>query len=169
MNDDSIMKYESILPEDYNGVFYFTNWTDEDFVGVWGSKEYHFPKLSTSPMHILDASPLETQHIRKKFAKNLAEQVFHRSDDFKKRYLSQERNSDGTPRLNSIHQAGTYTLGDLTPLIQRCLEPLPIANARVFEAPKEKIEDILSRNDEGELNTEVVGEKTSLKAKALSK
>ncbi len=82
--------------------------------------------------------------------------------------MGQERNPDGTPRLNGIHSAGTYTEGDLKEYIQRCLEPLPVSQAIVTEKVKERIEDKLTRNDDGELNTSVVDQKTSLKAKAMA-
>lgn len=167
MDDKSIMKFEPVLPADFDGVFRFTNWTDEDFVGVWGGKQYHFPAQSTSPMFIPDHSPLEIQHIRKKFAKDLAEREFPKSVAFGN-LMKQERNNDGTPRLNSIHQAATYTINELTPYIQKCLEPLTITQATVTVAPKDKIEDKLTRNDDGELNTTAIDQKTSLKAKALS-
>lgn len=168
MNDDKgIMKYEKMLPEDFDGVFRFTNWTDEDFVGKWGGKEYVFPALSTSPMIIPEHSPLEIQHIRKKFAKDLGEREFFKSASYKK-LQAQERNSDGTPKLNSIQQAGTYSTESLTSFIQKCLEPLPIKKAIVQEAQKEKLEDKLSRNEDGELNSEAIDKKTSLKQKALN-
>lgn len=167
MQDDNIMKYESVLPQDFTGVFYFTNWAKEDFVGIWGKREYHFPAEKTSPMVIPEHSPLEIQHIRKKFARDLAEREFYRSKAYSN-FQKQERNDDGTPRLNSIHQAGAYTLNDLVPFIQRCLEPLPMAKASVTETKSENIEDKLSRNEEGELNTQAIDKKASLKQKALS-
>jgi hypothetical protein len=48
------------------------------------------------------------------------------------------------------------------------LEPLEITHAVVTEAPKERIEDKLTRNDEGELNTEAIDKKASLRNKALT-
>ncbi len=161
------MKYENVLPEDFDGVFRFTNWTNHDFIGKWGGKEYLFPSETTSPMVIPDQSPLEIQYIRKKFAKDLAEQEFFKSAAYSK-FMAQERNPDGTPRLNSIHQGGTYSLDELTVYIQKCLEPLPISKAIVTETVKENIEDKLTRNDDGVLNTEAIDKKTSLRAKALS-
>jgi hypothetical protein len=167
MNDDkSIMKFEATLPEDFDGVFRFTNWSDEDFVGVWGGQQYHFPAQSTSPMIIPEHSPLEIQHIRKKFAKDLAEREFTKTAEHN-RLLSQERNPDGSARLNSIHQAGAYNLEQLTPLIQRCLEPLKITNAKVTKTPKVPLEDTLTRDDDGNLVTEAVDKKASLREKAL--
>ncbi len=166
MNEDNVMKFETALPENFNGVFSFTNWTEEEFIGKWGGKEYHYPANSTSPMVIPEHSPLEIQQIRKKFAKDLAEQQFFKSQAYLK-LQGQERNQDGSVRLNSIHQAGTYNLNDLTAFIQRCLEPLPITHAEVVESTKEKVEDKLSRNEEGELNTEAIDKKASLRDKAL--
>lgn len=162
------MKFETVLPEDFDGVFRFTNWTDEDFVGMWGGKEYHYPRESTSPMIIPEHSPLEIQHIRKHFAKKLGEREFFKNAKYKA-LQAQERNTDGSPRLNSIQMAGTYNLSDLTPYIQQCLKPLKIEKAFVVESVKEPMEDKLSRNEDGELNTEAVDRKTSLKQKALSK
>lgn len=161
-----IMTFEQTLPADFDGVFRFTNWTEEDFVGVWGGKEYHFPAETTSPMIMHEYSPLEIQHIRKKFAKDLAEREFFNSKGFKS-MLKQERNPDGSARLNSIHSAGSYSLNELTPFIQRCLEPLTVAKALVKEAQKDKLEDRLTRNEDGELNTEAIDRKTSLRDKAL--
>lgn len=169
MNDDKtqgIMAYESTLPENFDGVFRFTNWSDEDFVGIWGKKEYHFPAQTTSPMVIPEHSPLEVQHIRKKFAKNLAEREFFKSKGYQN-FMKQERNPDGSPRLNSIQQAGTYNMDQLTPFIQKCLTELPVGKAAVQPAKSENVEDKLSRNEEGNLNTEAIDKRTSLKAKAL--
>lgn len=167
MDDKSIMKYESQLPENFDGVFRFTNWSNEDFTGVWGGKTYTYPAMSTSPMVIPEHSPLEIQHIRKKFAKDLAQREYFKGEEYTKRFLTQEKNPDGTPRLNSIHQAGSYTIEDLTPLIKRCLEPLTITNAKVETVVKEPIETKLSRNEDGELNTQALDKKTSLRDKAL--
>lgn len=160
------MKFERTIPRDFNGIFEFTNWSDEDFVAKWGSKEYHYPKNASSPMVIPEHSPLEIQNIRKKFAKDLAEREYFKSAAYGK-LLSQERTPEGTPKLNGIQSAGTYTLSDLSSNIQRCLEPLPIVKAFVSDATAEPLEQKLSRNDEGELNTEAIDKKTSLRDKAL--
>src|SRR5882672_7900700 len=111
-NDETIMKYETILPADFDGVFRFTNWTDEDFEAKWGGKVYVYLAKTTSPMVIPEHSPLEIQNIRKKFAKDLAEKEFFKSKGYKT-FLADERNKDGTARLNSIHQAVAYTINDL--------------------------------------------------------
>jgi len=167
-DDKSIMKYETTLPEDFTGIFYFTNWTDAEFTGTWGGKKYIYPAQTTSPMIIPEHSPLEVQYIRKKFAKDLAEKVFYHSASYNK-LMAQERNPDGSPRLNGMHSAGTYSLDQLAPYIQRCLEPLPIAKALVTEDKKAPVEETLSRNEEGELNTTAFGQKdiVNLREKAL--
>jgi len=161
-----LLKYETVLPEDFNGVFNFTNWSDEDFIGVWGGKNYIFPAQSTSPMIMPESSPIEIQNIRKKFAKDLGQREFFKSKDYAP-LMAQERNTDGSARLNSIQQAGTYNIDQLAPFIQKCLTPLPISKAKVEEAPKDKLEDKLSKNDDGELNTQAIDSKKSLKQKAL--
>lgn len=166
MENKDIMQVEHILPEDFDGVFKFTNWTDEDFSGKWGNKEYIFKAKTTSPMFIPDQTPIEIQQIRKKFAKDLAEREFFKSQEYN-RFMSHERNPDGTPRLNSIHGAIAYSIETLAPYIQKCLEPLPVEKAIVKEASHEKLEDKLSRNEDGELNTEAIDRKTSLKEKAI--
>lgn len=160
------MQVEKMLPEDFDGTFRFTNFTDEDFVGKWGGKEYVFPANSTSPIVMMEHTPLEIQQIRKKFAKDLAEREFFKSQQYGK-LMQQERNVDGSPRNAGIQGAGTYSLDDLAPLIQKCLVSLPVGKVSVFEPPKVKIEDMLSRNEAGEPNTEVVDQKKSLRKKAL--
>lgn len=163
---DDIMKYETVLPESFDGVFRFTNPTDEDFIGKWGGKEYHYAAQTTSPIIIPEHSPLEIQNIRKKFAKDLAEREFFKSAGYGKLH-SQEKNDDGSPRLNSIHMAGTYSIDQLAPFIQQCLKPLPVSRAIVTETQKDKLEDKLSKNDDGDLNTIAIDQKVSLKEKAF--
>lgn len=157
---------DNILPEGFTGTFYFTNPTDEEFVGVWGKKEYHFPAQTTSPMIMPEYTPLEVQNIRKKFAQDLGTMQYYKSPGYAA-LKKQERNDDGTPRLNSIHQAGTYSTDDLASFIQKCLEPLPVSKAVITEAAIPNIEDKLSKNEEGELNSQAIDKKTSLRKKAL--
>lgn len=166
MENKDIMQFSPVLPENFDGTFRFTNWTSEDFIGKWGSKEYRFPAGTTSPIVIHDQTPLEIQQIRKKFAKNLAEREFGKSSEYAK-LMAQERNPDGSPRLNSIQQAGSYSLNDMSSLIQKCLEPLPAGKVEVTDAPIKDIEATLSRNEDGTLNTQAVDKKISLKNKAL--
>ena len=166
MPEENIMKNETVLPADFDGTFKFTNWSDEEFIGIWGKKSYHFAPQTTSPMIIPEHSPLEIQNIRKKFAKDLAEREFYKGDKYKF-FMKQERNPDGTARLNSIHQGVAYTIEDLKEGIQACLKPLEIKRAFVENAKEEPLEAVLSRNDEGELNSVAIDKKTSLREKAL--
>lgn len=166
---EDIMKPENVLPANFTGVFHFTNsWKDQDFIGKWGKKEYVYLANATSPMIIPEHSPLEIQQIRKKFAKDWAEQDFFKNSEQYKRLLGQERTPEGTAKLNSIQQAGTYTLDDLKEGIQKCLQPLEIKQAFVQEAQSQSIESKLSRNDDGMLNTTPLKGNESLKARALS-
>lgn len=162
---EDIMKYQSVLPAEFDGVFRFTNWTDEEFVGKWGSKEYHFAANSTSPMVIPEHSPLEIQHIRKKFAKDLAEKEFYKS----KRYetLRSPEGVLGNRTMSGIHTANTYNITDLTDGIQKCLTPLGVKRAVVQSQEFIPMEEKLTKDDEGNLNTEAVDKKTSLRDKAL--
>lgn len=163
--DDSIMRFESVLPADFDGVFRFSNPSDEDFIGVWANKEYLFPAGTTSPMVIVDHSPIEVQHIRKKFAKDLAEREFYKSKGYK--VLKDQEGRPGSRNFNSIHQAATYTLKDLEPYIQQCLKPLPASKLMSKPVDTPPLEDKIHRKDDGSFNTEAIDQKTSLRKKAL--
>lgn len=167
MQEDNIMKYESTLPEDFDGTFWFTNPTNEDFIGKWNKKEHRYPAMTTSKMVIPEHSPLEIQHIRKKFAKDLGEREFFKSDGYF-RLHQQERNPDGTPRLNSIHMGGQYSMDQLTPFIQECLKPLPVGKATVTVAQEIPMEDKIHKDEDGDLTTVAIDKKISLRDKALN-
>lgn len=159
-------QFENKLPEDFDGVFRFTNFSDEEFIGKWNSKGYVFPAKSTTPMHILDATPLEVQTIRKKFARELAEREFFKSQKAKT-MEAQEKGSDGSPRFNSIQMAQTYDDSHLANFIQQCLTPLPIAKPAAFDLPTEKVEDKLHKDNDGQPLTEAVAPNSSLKHRVL--
>ncbi len=163
----NIMSYQSVLPEDFDGTFRFTNWSDEDFTAQWAKKEYLFPKESTSVLIIPEESPLSIQQIRKRFALKLAIREYYKGKEYellKKR----ERNADGTPRLYGLTGALSYSIDQLTPLIQRCLEPLPIAPLHSRGVKQKSIKNILSRNDEGKIVTTAVGQNDDLEDAARS-
>lgn len=165
MQNNDIMKMERVLPEDFNGVFEFTNWTDEEFIGKWGGKEYRFPPQSRSPMLIPEHSPIEVQNIRKKFAKDLAEREFFKTPKYEVLRLREGVKDElgmVQPRAQGMSHAGQYTLVDLVPFIQKCLEPLPIKKATVTVAPKPNVEENLTRNKHGQLNSEAIDETVSL-------
>jgi hypothetical protein len=152
MKKQNVMEFDKTLPEGFNGTFYFTNWTDEEFVGVWGKKEYVFPPKSTSPMIIPDQTQLEIQWIRKKFAKELAEKMFLNTDEWKKMF-AREQDPQGMKRLSSIHQAASYSDDELTTLIQKCLEPLPVGEVKTKTVAYVPLEETLSTDEKGELST----------------
>lgn len=148
--------------------FPFTNYSDEDFIGRWDSKDYSFPAQTTIVLLglILNATPLELQGIRKKFAKDLAEREFFKTKKHKE-LLDREKNSDGTPRLSSFQHASSYSDNDLKDLIQQALTPLQIGKSEVRDVITENIIERLHRDDEGNLVTEAISSKTSLRKKAL--
>ncbi len=107
-------------PLGFDGVFRFTNATNEDFSALWNNKEYTFPKQSTCPM-IIEGETLENiQEIRKRFATRLAEREYMKSQAFQS-----IKNGDGRTVLS------TYNQKELDVYIQQCLEPLPIAEVKV--------------------------------------
>lgn len=152
-------KFSTVLPVDFDGIFRFTNYSEEDFTAKWGGKSYTFPAMKTSPMLIMDASPIEVQQIRKKFAKEFAIREW-----FQTKQAKQMTEKKG--ELNSIFQANTYSDSELAPFIQKCLEPLPMAYSLVQELPKEDMEKKLSRTPRGRLRTRVLQEGDSLEADA---
>lgn len=166
MAEESIMKYETVLPENFDGVFRFTNWTDEEFVGKWGNKEYHFAPNATSPMIIPEHSPLEIQHIRKKFAKDLSEREFYKSKKYE--IFRKPEGTLGNRTMSGIHTASTYTIDDLAEGIQKCLTPLEMKKAFVQNVETIPLEQKLSKDDDGNINTQAIDKKASLRDRALS-
>jgi hypothetical protein len=140
----------SILPEDFDGIFRFTNWTDAEFTAKWNSVEYKFPPLSTIPLIIADATPIEIQNIRKKFAKELAIEVFYQTDKFK--HLDDVKQGYRPPLYNDK---------DLAPYIQKCLEPLPLAKAKTKVLPRDN-EDNYKKDPKGRNISRVINEDDSL-------
>lgn len=141
---------KSVLPVDFDGVFRFTNYTDHEFKARWNNVEYTFPANKTTPMVIPGATPEEVQHIRKKFAKELAVAQFYESEKFK--------------RMNAHIPGGTpplYTDTDLSPFIQKCLEPLPLAQAVITPLPKDS-EDKYRKDRKGRNVTRVLDQDESL-------
>lgn len=113
------------LTNDFDGVFRFTNATDEDFSGFWNNKEYVFPAGTCCPM-IIANEPLENiQEIRKKFAYKLAVREFYKG----KVYAKMSKMGNGLPP--------TFDEKILEPWIEQCLKPLPIAKAKVKEGKRD--------------------------------
>lgn len=142
-------KFSTVLPENWDGTFPFTNESDEDFVFRWAKRLYTFPAQRTVDMMRMNfnATPVEVQQIRKFAAKQLAEREFTKGDKYKE-MTRREWNPDGTPRLQNFHQALTYSEEELKDFIQRCLTPLPVGEPKVAPAT-----DI--RNTEAEIHVDV--------------
>ncbi len=133
------------LPQDFDGVFKFTNFTEEDFITSWNSIEYTFPAMKSSPMIISGATPEEVQSIRKRFARRLAEREFYKSERFKKM-------NKGTNVIPA-----TYSDDELTPFIQKCLTPLEIAPITSKALPKDSEKNYKGSkvvSDKADLNSE---------------
>lgn len=147
------MNEKNVLPADFDGVFRFTNFTEEDFSAKWNNVEYTFPAMKTSPMIIAGQTPEQVQHIRKKFARELAIREFYKTPKF--------------VGMNAITPGGTpalYTDSDLTPFVQKCLEPLPIAPVKAKVMPKITDEEVFSKDAKGRKVTKILQEGESLLA-----
>ncbi len=155
---------KTVFPADFDGTFRFTNFSAEDFTARWNSRPYTFKANTTSPMIILDATPLEIQYIRKKFAKELAEREFSKSDRMKQ--LTSIERANNAPALNSFRQANAYSTEDIKDLIQRALEPLKLSRAEVGVPEVVKTEEKLTLNRRGRPNTRVVSDGEPLMDKA---
>lgn len=157
-----VMERVKMLPENYDGIVRFTNWTEEDFTSKWNSKEYLFKANTTSPLLMIDQTPLEMLNICKKFALDLAVREWGKTKWYNDS-LKRERNVDGSPRGQGMSGAASYSIDQLAPLIQKGLYIYPESRALVKEAPRVALEDKLSRNDEGHLNTKPVKKGASMR------
>jgi len=110
-----------------NGIFYFSNNSKEDFVVLWNNKEYTFPGKTCSPMLIPGEPPENVQEIRKKFAYKWAEREWYKGSEYKK----MAKMGGGLPPTRDDKT--------LEPLIEMCLNPLPIEKAKVKEVKKTKL------------------------------
>ncbi len=141
------------LPADFDGVFRFTNPSDEPITCKWNSVAYTYPAMSTSPMLIANATPEEVQHIRKKFAKELATREFYKSQKFQGLNGQAPAGSGVTPAI--------YSEEDIAPYTQKCLEPLAPARATAKNLPKET-SDHYRKNPDGSNATVPLDKGTSL-------
>jgi hypothetical protein len=112
------------INEEFDGVFRFTNATDEDFTVLWNNKEYLYPAGTSCPMIISNESLENIQEIRKKFAYKLASREFYKS----KEYIRMSKMGGGLPP--------TFDDKLLQPWIDQCLSPLPKAQAKVKDIPR---------------------------------
>jgi len=107
--------------KDFDGVFRFTNPTNDDFKALWNNKEYTFPANRTVPLIIPNETLENIQEIRKKFAYKLAVREFYNS----KEYGRMSKMGNGLPP--------TFNEKILEPMIEQCLKALPMARAAVKE------------------------------------
>lgn len=110
------------VSREFNGQFVFSNPDTEDFTGMWNGTAYSFRAMSTSPFYIIDANPIETQEIRKQFARKLGERMFGKT----KTYEKLEKDSEGKPVPRFYDYAK-----EIQPFVDMCLKPLPKADAVV--------------------------------------
>lgn len=113
-----------------DGVFFFTNPTKEDWSVLWNNREYTFKAKTTVPLIIPNEPPENIQSIRKKFAKKLAQHVFHQSRE----YRQLVKMGGGMPATYDEDRV----LGET---IQACLTPLPKSTMAVREMPKDSEEN----------------------------
>jgi hypothetical protein len=143
------------LPEDFNGVFYFTNPTDTEFESYWNSVKYTFPAEKTVPLIIPAESPLGVQEIRKKFAKELATLMFYKTDKYRIR-------EESAPAGGMVQNPAIFTEADLAPYIQMCISPLPLAQATAKVEVLDQTEKKMHVDEEGKRRTKVVKSGDSL-------
>jgi hypothetical protein len=135
---------ESAPAQMFDGRFFITNPYEVDHVCKWNGVEYLFKSMTTSPLMIMDANPIETQNIRRKFAEEIGTAAFMRSKDYKKLQGMEVKNKGaGVPTYASAKQSNS----PLAPYIQRCLEPLPVVPAKVTK--REKRDPELKRDEHG--------------------
>lgn len=124
---------------DFDGVFRFTNATDEDFIALWNNKEYLFPAGKTVALVIREETLENIQEIRKKFAYKLAVREFYKGST----YAKMSKMGNGLPP--------TFDEKILEPMIEQCLTPLPIEKLVVKEGKKDNDKNYsskaMSKND----------------------
>ena len=118
---------------EFDGVFRFTNTSDEDFTTLWNNKEYTYPAGQTVPMIIANESLENIQQIRKYFAKRLAEREYYKTKGFK-----EVKNGIKNKEMGRNVVSSGYDEGDLQPFINSCLKPLPEGRQKVKDVPPEE-------------------------------
>lgn len=113
----------------FDGRFFFTNPDTEDFTGIWNGTAYNFPARKTSPFYVVDANPIETQEIRKRFALKLAQRMFGKSDA----YRELEKKSEG-----KISPMFYDSARELQPYVDMCLSELPESEVQIKKTKKEE-------------------------------
>lgn len=126
-----------------DGVFYFTNpglvkgRTAEgdvtyDWKHLWNNVEYVFKAKTTVPLIIRNSTPEQIQEIRKRFAKDYAQDWFHQT----KRYADLNKKGGYMP-------AGYNEDTEFGKVIQMCLTALPKSQVGVREIPHEEEKKVI--------------------------
>ena len=121
---------------DFDGIFKFTNPTDEDFDYPWNNVVYTFPANQTTNMTGLIANETNEhiQNIRKYAAKALAEREYFKTKGFK-----EIRNGMKNKEMGYNVIPSSYNEKDLEPWVKQCLKPLPTGKAKVKVVEEEKL------------------------------
>ena len=119
-----------VNPREFNGQWFFTNPDTEDFTFSWNGTPYTFRAQSTTDFVIMDATPLEMQHIRKQAAYKLAQRMFGKSQAYKKLL------KDSQGKLSPMHYDEAK---ELEPYAEQCLVPLPVAKTTVGTKKKREM------------------------------
>lgn len=119
--------------EEFDGVFRFTNNSDEPFTVLWNNKEYTFAPKSRSPIIIPNETAENIQAIRKRWAYKWAEKEWYKSEKYRKMAAM----GNGLPPIRQD--------SDLEPFIQMCLDPLPISVATITEKPRKNVDSKATR------------------------
>lgn len=120
----------------FDGRFFLTNPFDFDYTCRWDGVNYEFKAMTTSPLLIETATPLQTQQIRRKFAKDLAKEAYMRSAEFSK--LSAIEKQTRAMGIPSYVDRDDDPNNVLAPYIQKCLEPLPVVPVKVERTVKKE-------------------------------
>lgn len=115
------------MKEEFDGIFRFTNNSDEEFKVLWNNVEYTFAPKSRSPIIIPNETAENIQAIRKKWAYKWAMREYMKSEEYN--------------RLNNLpNTRGGIDEKSLEPYIQMCLDPLPIVKADVETKPRKVVQ-----------------------------
>lgn len=129
----------------FDGRFFLTNPFSKDYTCKWNGVEYTFQAMTTAPLIIEDATPLQTQSIRRKFAADIGTAEFMRSAEYA-RVSGMEKKSEGHMPGNYIPLVKNLQTGEwdeASPIAKyalKCLEPLPIKEVKVGRPRKKEVE-----------------------------
>lgn len=148
---------DEMMSLDFDGVFRFTNNSDEDFIALWNNKEYLFPAHKTVKLVMADETLENIQEIRKRFAYRWAVREFYKG----KEYLKMSKMGNGLPP--------TFDERILEPMIQECLTPLPEESLKVKTKPKDSDKNYTSKGITDKENPNFVFREESESVQAIGK